>query len=184
MTYLTPPLIDALKKCMGWFSIGHKRESAYGGQPYTPGPLGGSAALGRILLGFSRFASLWPLYLFFLCLFVFIAISYARSPKRKLPPYPRRTPIIGNLSQMTDKTWLFSRECKEQFGEHQDLVRRILTHEHRGPHQARSCISMSSENLSSSLIVRNRPSRCSSAEPVIPQAALGSLWRARSSIKA
>ena len=112
MTHRIPPLIDALEKYMGWFSVANEPESAYA----PAGPLGGTAAPEGIHLGFSRFTSPPPLDFFLFCLVSFIAISYARSPKRKLPPHPRRTPIIGNLSQMTDKKWLFSRECKDQFG--------------------------------------------------------------------
>jgi hypothetical protein len=41
---------------------------------------------------------------------------------RKLPPHPRRTPIVGNLPQITDKKWLFSRELKEQYGEYREVV--------------------------------------------------------------
>ena len=106
---------------MGWFSVSNEPGSTYA----FAGPLSRrNAAPGRILLGFSPFASPQLLDLFLFCLFVLVVISYARSPKRNLCPHPRRTPMIGNLSQMTDKKWLFPQECKDQFGEfYQDLKR-------------------------------------------------------------
>jgi hypothetical protein len=44
-------------------------------------------------------------------------VRYIRSPWRKLPPSPRRLPILGNALQLVDKKWLISRQCKERFGE-------------------------------------------------------------------
>ncbi|KAI9442995.1 cytochrome P450 [Lactarius indigo] len=44
-------------------------------------------------------------------------VLYARSPWRKLPPSPRRTPIIGNALQLLDIPWLISKDCKDRFGD-------------------------------------------------------------------
>jgi hypothetical protein len=49
-------------------------------------------------------------------LVIMFVVRYARSPWRKLPPGPRRLPILGNALQLRDKAWLVSRDCKEQFG--------------------------------------------------------------------
>lgn len=179
MSLRVPPRVESLKKCMGSYPVDYdtsestniyatpsvgctaprdSEEMSLGPNRFRfslPPPLNTLALLGRLNgsttggISENRVAAMSILF----CLITFIIISHARSSKKKLPPQPRRTPIIGNLSQMTDKKWLFSRECKEEFGEYRELIRRTLTHEHHDHHQARSCISMSWEDLSSSSTV-------------------------------
>ncbi|KAI0246646.1 hypothetical protein BJV78DRAFT_1134770 [Lactifluus subvellereus] len=45
-----------------------------------------------------------------------LAVQYARSPWRKVPSGPRGLPVFGNARQSQDKSWLFGKDCKRQFG--------------------------------------------------------------------
>jgi hypothetical protein len=59
-------------------------------------------------------------------LVIIFAVRYMRSPWRKLPPSPPRLPILGNALQLRDKSWLFSKDCKDRFGEFTDYLPRVV----------------------------------------------------------
>jgi hypothetical protein len=50
-------------------------------------------------------------------LLIILVVRYIRSPWRKLPPSPRRLPILGHVLHIRDRSWLQSKDCKERFGQ-------------------------------------------------------------------
>lgn len=119
MAYGTTPKVNALRKCTGWFP-GVYNPSAYA--PAVPSDAG-TAAMEYVA---SNSLALVTLQLSFkvilFCLFMTFIVSYVKRSRQRLPPQPRPLPIIGNLFQIADKKWLYSRECKEHFGVYRTLI--------------------------------------------------------------
>jgi hypothetical protein len=55
-------------------------------------------------------------------LIAILATQYARSPWRRVPPGPKGLPILGNALQLMDKSWMFERVCKRNFGAINSIV--------------------------------------------------------------
>ena len=51
-----------------------------------------------------------------LILLIILALQYARSPWRRVPPGPKGLPLIGNAFQLKDRRWMFEKNCKQKFG--------------------------------------------------------------------
>jgi hypothetical protein len=111
-----------------------------------------------------------------LALVTIFAVRYIRSPWRKMPPGPRGLPILGNALQLMDKKWLFSRDCKERFGESLIVMLRLGSRKFQG----RSCILMQVDNLQSCLTVSNQLSIYSSIVQTTILVVLVSSWQMRS----
>jgi hypothetical protein len=58
-------------------------------------------------------------------LVILLVVRYIRSPWRKLPPSPRRLPVIGHALHMRDSSWLQSKDCKERFGQSTPLYTQV-----------------------------------------------------------
>jgi hypothetical protein len=72
-------------------------------------------------------------------LVIILAVAYFRSPWRKLPPSPRRLPILGHALHLRDKGWLLSKDCKERFGQFTSLYTQVDANVYLRKSQERSC---------------------------------------------
>lgn len=117
MAYSVPPRINPLKELTDWFL------GVYNAPVYAPAvPLrGGSVEKdGTASSPLSLLAFPLPLKGVLFCFLAIFVVSYARGSRQRLPPQPRPLPIFGNFFQLTNRRWLYSRDCKERFSEYRD----------------------------------------------------------------
>jgi hypothetical protein len=124
MAYVFLPKVNTVRKCMDWF-LGVSNASA--NTPRVSSDAGSVVREGVAHNSLPLVTFPWLLEGILLCLLMTFVVSYARSSRQRLPPQPKRLPIIGNFFQLTDKRWLFSRDCKERFGAYRALTLMMLT---------------------------------------------------------
>jgi hypothetical protein len=117
MAYSVPPRINSLKEFTDWFL------GVYNAAVYAPAvPLRGGTVEKDDVASSPLSLLTFPLPLkgiLFGFLVIFV-ISYARSSRKRLPPQPRPLPIFGNFFHLTNRRWLYSRDCKERFSEYRE----------------------------------------------------------------
>ena len=118
MVYCVSPKVSSLKKFTSWF-LGLYNASVYalGDEDTMVEDDIASNSLPFVTSPFLLKSILFSLIVTFI-----VSYTRTRSSRPRLPPQPSRIPIIGNLFQLADKRWLFSRECKERFGEYLALL--------------------------------------------------------------
>jgi hypothetical protein len=115
MAYDVPPIVNAFKKCTGWFSGALNASAHIPAVPFD----GDTAVMESVAPNSLPLVTLsLPLRGILFCLLVTLIAAYARRSRQRLPPQPNRLPIIGNFFRLTDKRWLISQDCKERFGEY------------------------------------------------------------------
>jgi hypothetical protein len=72
--------------------------------------------------GSPSLASLTPRLGLIAALVAILVAHYVRSPWRKVPPGPKGYPIFGNALQLQNKSWMFGRECKRNFGSSDSIL--------------------------------------------------------------